>query len=311
MPAEKLPAPVGNLGADSESLMSLGNLGAPLAQRVTLLQPIPPETQPPKGRRDAKARPFEAVPETAAKLKAIVIEDDPVVRSVLCELLESSNEVQVLGEAGTVAQARLLARQQKPAVVFLDVNLPDGSGFDLLPGLEPNTSVVFVTSAEEYAAQAFDCEATDYLVKPVTSERLQKALLRVRQRLIGNTQAASVADSRLTGSFMVKTLTEKRLVKIGDIKSVIAYGEYSWVYWDKSKKGALLRKSLKKWQSELPREQFIRVHRRAIVNLAFMDRVERLPAGRLQIHLRDTPEPILVSLSQTPVVNRRLKASHG
>jgi two-component system LytT family response regulator len=224
------------------------------------------------------------------------------------ELLESSNEVQVLGEAGTVAQARLLARQQKPAVVFLDVNLPDGSGFDLLPALEPNVAVVFVTSAEEYAAQAFDCEATDYLVKPVTAQRLQKALLRVRQRLTAKTQAASLPDSRLTGSFLVKTLTEKRLIKIIEIKSVIAYGEYSWVYWDKSKKGALLRKSLKKWQSELPREQFIRVHRRAIVNLAFMDRVERLPAGRLQIHLRDTPEPILVSLSQTPVVNRKLKA---
>jgi DNA-binding response OmpR family regulator len=308
MSAEKLPAPVSNLGAGSDSLMSLGNPETRLAQRTTQPRLRPPEPQPPKGRPGAKPRPYEAPPETAAKLRAIVVEDDPVVRNVLRELLESSNDVQVLGEAGTVAQARLLAREQKPAVVFLDVNLPDGSGFDLLPDLEPNVSVVFVTSAEEYAAQAFDCEATDYLVKPVTSERLQKALLRVRQRMTGNTQAISVADSRLTGSFLVKTLTEKRLVKISEIKSILAYGEYSWVYWDKSKKGALLRKSLKKWQSELPREQFIRVHRRAIVNLAFMERVERLPAGRMQIHLRDTPEPILVSLSQTPVFNRKLKA---
>ena len=110
------------------------------------------------------------------------------------------------------------------------------------------------------------------------------------------------------GSFLVKTATEKRVVKIRDIKSIIAYGEYSWVYWDKSEKGALLRKSLKKWQSELPREQFIRVHRRAIINLSFMERVERRPGGRLQIHLRDTSEPILVSLSQTPAINRKLKA---
>ena len=310
MSAEKLPAPVSDLGAGGDFLTSLGNPGTRLAQRATQPQPRPPEPQLPKGPR-AKPRPYEAPPETAAKLRAIVVEDDPVVRNVLRELLESSNDVQVLGEAGTVAQARLLAREQKPAVLFLDVNLPDGSGFDLLPDLGPNVSVVFVTSAEEYAAQAFDCEATDYLVKPVTSERLQKALLRVRQRLTGKTQAASVADSRLTGSFLVKTLTEKRLVKISEIKSILAYGEYSWVYWDKSKKGALLRKSLKKWQSELPREQFIRVHRRAIVNLAFMDRVERLPAGRLQIHLCDMPEPILVSLSQTPMFNRKLKALRG
>ena len=306
--AQRLPVPRSNIGAGGDSFMSLRNPGARLPPRIIQPQPPPPDPQPSNSRLDAKTRPFEAPPETAAKLRAIVIEDDPIVRNVMRELLESSNDVQVLGEAGTVAQARLLARQQKPAVVFLDVNLPDGSGFDLLPALEPNVSVVFVTSAEEYAAQAFDCEATDYLVKPVTMQRLQKALLRVRQRLTAKTQAASPPDSRLTGSFLVKTLTEKRLVKISEIKSILAYGEYSWVYWDKSKKGALLRKSLKKWQSELPREQFIRVHRRAIVNLAFMDRVERLPAGRLQIHLRDTPEPILVSLSQTPVVNRKLKA---
>ncbi len=303
--------PASRLGACSDALKSLGNPGASLIQRVAHPQPQLPEAQPPKSRLDAKARPSEAVPEAAAKLRAIVVEDDPVVRRVMRELLAGSNDVQVLGDAGTVAQARVLARQHKPAVLFLDVNLPDGSGFDLLPGLEPNVSVVFVTSAEEHAAQAFDCEATDYLVKPITSERLQKALLRVRQRLAAKTQAAPLADSKLTDSFLVKTLTEKRLVKIAEIKSIIAYGEYSWVYWDKSKKGALLRKSLKKWQSELPRDQFIRVHRRAIVNLAFMDRVERLAAGRLQVHLRDTPEPILVSLRQTPALSRKLKAPRG
>ncbi len=309
--AQRLPVPRSSMGAGGDSGMALGNPGTRLPPRIIQPQPPAPAPQPLTSRPEAKARPFEALPETAALLRAIVIEDDPIVRNVMRELLESSNEVQVLGEAGTVAQARLLARQQKPAVVFLDVNLPDGSGFDLLPALEPNVSVVFVTSAEEYAAQAFDCEATDYLVKPVTAQRLQKALLRVRQRLRAKPQAASLPDSRLTGSFLVKTLTEKRFVKIIEIKSVIAYGEYSWVYWDKSKKGALLRKSLKKWQSELPRDQFIRVHRRAIVNLAFLDRVERLPAGRLQVHLRDMPEPILVSLSQTATVNRRLKASRG
>jgi signal transduction histidine kinase len=176
--AQRLPVPRSNIGAGGDSFMSLGNPGVRLPPRIIQPQPPAPAPQPPNSRLDAKTRPFEAPPETAAKLRAIVIEDDPIVRNVMRELLESSNEVQVLGEAGTVAQAHLLARQQKPAVVFLDVNLPDGSGFDLLPALESNVSVVFVTSAEEYAAQAFDCEATDYLVKPVTAQRLQKALLR-------------------------------------------------------------------------------------------------------------------------------------
>ena len=98
---------------------------------------------------------------------------------------------------------------------------------------------------------------------------------------------------------------------MSEIERIIAYGEYSWVYWQKNKKGALLRKSLKQWQAELPGEQFIRVHRRAIVNLACMERIEKLPSGRMQIHLRDTPEPILVSLRLAPVLNRKLKALRG
>jgi two-component system response regulator AlgR len=98
---------------------------------------------------------------------------------------------------------------------------------------------------------------------------------------------------------------------VEEINRIIAYGEYSWVYWHKNNKGALLRKSLRQWQAELPGEQFIRVHRRAIVNLAWMERIEKLHDGRMQVHLRDTPEPILVSIRLAPVLNRKLKALRG
>jgi len=251
-----------------------------------------------------------AAPGDQGKPRGIIVDDDPLVRGVMRDLLEAANDILIVGEAGTVAQARSLARQQGPDVVFLDVNLPDGTGFDLLPDLRPGTSVVFVTSAEEYAVHAFDCEAADFLLKPVSPERLQKALARVRQRLAAKSAAAATA-SKPGDTFLVKTLTEKRLVKVGEIDRIIAYGEYSWVYWSKNKKGALLRKSLKQWESELPGEQFVRVHRRAIVNLDLMERIEKLPGGRMQIHLRDTPEPILVSLRLAPVLNRKLKTIRG
>ena len=188
------------------------------------------------------------------------------------------------------------------------MNLPDASGFDLLPDLKPTVSVVFVTSAEEYAVHAFDCAAADYLLKPVSPERLKQALTRVRQHVAARPAAVPIASSTLGGSFLVKSLTEKRLVKVSEIERIIAYGEYSWVYWRSGPKGALLRKSLKQWLLELPGEQFLRVHRRAIVNLACMERIEKLPNHRMQIHLRGTAEPILVSLRLAPVLNSRLKA---
>jgi signal transduction histidine kinase len=250
------------------------------------------------------------LPKNLSKLRGIIVDDDPLVRSVMRDLLETTNDILIVGEAGTVAQARLLVKQHGPDVVFLDVNLPDGTGFDLLPDLKPAALVVFVTSAEEYAVHAFDCEAADYLLKPVSPERLQKALARVRQRLAAKPLGAA-ASSKPSDTFLVKTLTEKRLVKVEEINRIIAYGEYSWVYWHNQKKGALLRKSLRQWESELPGDQFIRVHRRAIVNLAWMERIEKLHDGRMQIHLRDTPEPILVSLRLAPVLNRKLKAMRG
>ncbi len=240
-------------------------------------------------------------------LRAIIVDDEPLVRSVLRDFIEKSNDIKVVGEAGTVALARDLTNQHNPNVVFLDINLPDGLGFDLLSNLRPQTAVVFVTSTEEYAIHAFDCEATDYLLKPVSLERLQKALLRVRQNLLVDGKPLSSVSSKLEETFLVKTLEEKRLVKFGDINRIIAYGEYSWVHWAKGR-SAMLRKSLKQWLMELPGEQFVRVHRRAIVNLAFMERIEKISGARMQIYLRDTEEPILVSLRLSPGLNRKLKA---
>jgi signal transduction histidine kinase len=263
----------------------------------------------PDDRAGATAMSAGALPERVGKLSGIIVDDDPLVRSLMRDLLETTNDIHIVGEAGTVAQARALAKQHGPDVVFLDVSLPDASGFDLLPDLKPSASVVFVTSAEEYAVQAFDCEAVDYLLKPVSPERLLKALARVRQRLAA--QPAAAASFQPGGSFLVRTLTEKRLVKVSEIERIVAYGEYSWVYWQKNKKGALLRKSLRQWVKELPGEQFIRVHRRAIVNLACMEHIEKLPKRRMQIHLRDTAEPIPVSLRLAPVLNRKLKALQG
>jgi two-component system, sensor histidine kinase and response regulator len=252
----------------------------------------------------AEAKTSSGFAEQPSRLRGIIVDDDALVRDLLRDLLDRSSDILVVGEAGTVAQARKLVKQQKPQVVFLDVNLPDASGFDLLPDLERGTSVVFVTSAEEHAVHAFDCEAADYLLKPVSPERLQRAVARVRQNA-GALPTPSPGHQQ-KDSFLVKTLTERRLVKLNEIERIIAYGEYSWVYCQKNKKGTLLRKSLKQWLAELPGRQFLRVHRRAIVNLACMDRVERLSGGRVQIHLRDNPEPVLVSLRLAPSLNRRL-----
>jgi DNA-binding LytR/AlgR family response regulator len=253
-----------------------------------------------------KGVPAGAAAAASGKLKGIIIDDDPLVRDILRDLLTNSGDVSVVGEAGSVAQSRQLVAQLNPDVVFLDINLPDASGLELLPLLGPGTLVVFVTSSEEYAVNAFDSDAVDFLLKPVTRERLQRALKRLRQRAAAPAPQRAGARLSLDDTFLVKTMSEKKLILVREVTSVIAYGEYSWVYWDKGK-GALLRKGLKQWESELPEGEFVRIHRNAIVNLAFMERLERLPSGRLQVHLRGSTEPISVSLRLAPSLNRKLK----
>ena len=250
-------------------------------------------------------------PGLGSKLRGMIVDDDPLVRDVLRDVLASQGEVAIVAEAATLAEAGVLARQHEPQVVFLDVKLPDGSGFDLLPKLAAASAVVFVTSAEESGAHAFDCEAADFLLKPVKPERLQRAVARVRQRLAAQGLAPVNAHPAPKDVFLVKTLTGTRVSRVSEIERIIAYGEYSRVYWRKSQRTALLRKSLKQWLAELPAQEIMRVHRRAIVNLAALERVERLPKGRLRIHLNGAAEPIPVSLRLAPVLNRRLKVLRG
>jgi len=234
-------------------------------------------------------------------LTVLIVDDDALVRGTLRDMLERAGVARVLAEAGNAAETRLLLQRHTPDVLFLDAHLPDNSGFELLEELKPTTSVIFLSHAEEHAALAFDCDAVDFLLKPVSAERLLRSLEKVRER-----RPLAREKSRLEDTFLVKTLTEKRLIKVGDIRNIAAYGEYSWVYWDNGK-GAMLRKSLKQWLAELPEEQFLRVHRGAIVNLAFLEKVERLPGGKMQLRLREASEPIAVSLRLVPALNRRLK----
>ena len=280
--------------------------------------PVPRPGSPPPNQRPAGLSP-QFMPSTpaqpaktlaAGRLRGIIVDGEALERRVLRDLLELDHDIEILGEAATLAQARHLAKRCKPNVVLLAVKLPDGLGFDLLACLKPDVSVVFVTSADHYAVHAFDCGAVDYILKPVDGERLRQALSRVRERLSTPGTPAAAPEVKPGDTILIKTLHLETVVKVPQIRSIIAYGEYSRVHWDVGK-SALLRKPLKRWESELPAEEFARVHRHAIVNLAFIESVVKDPPGRLQIRVQGMEEPIQISLRKAPALNRRLKALHG
>lgn len=253
--------------------------------------------------------------DSAAQCKLLVVDDDEQFRGVMTQCL-AKHGFEILG-AATGAEGLALARQMMPDLVLCDLEMPGMDGYEVLMALRRDPllttmPVIFLTGRSNPAQVRFGMNlgADDYLTKPVNQDNLIHAikarLARVRQ--MRNTAPCAVADSRpgLEGTLLVKTLGEKRLVKIRQITHILAYGEYSWVYWEKGK-GVMLRKALKQWLAELPAEQFIRVHRGAIVNLLYLDRVERLPDGRLQVRLYGLADPIHVSLRLAPALNRKLR----
>ena len=254
--------------------------------------------------------------------KILIIDDEDEFRHVIIKFLSKQGFEVMAASDGKAGVG--LAAERLPDLIVCDLNMPGMDGYEVLATLRTDERladipIIFLTgqSHPSQVRHGMSLGADDYLTKPVVLADLQSAIqVRLSRRQAQQQRqkqqieravellGAVKPDQRdpLLGSFLVKTPAEKRLVKVGEIERIIAYGEYSWVYWHKHPKGALLRKSLKQWLSELPGEQFIRVHRRAIVNLAWMERIEKLPDGRMAIEIGDSPAAIIPMSVKDPVV---------
>ena len=139
------------------------------------------------------------------------------------------------------------------------------------------------------------------------AEQQNKIIQRVRQSLDAGDSSSNKHNEHLPDSLLVKTNSRQHFLKLSEVKALLAYGEYSNVYWGKDQH-MMFRKPLKQWEAELPAEWFFRVHRQAIVNLSHLDFVEKHGAGKLRVHLREFNEVIPVSQRETAAFNRCLKA---
>ena len=258
----------------------------------------------------------DAPMETHDYCKILIIDDDESFRSVIVRFLTRNGFEPLAAASGEAGLAQ--AKEQSPDLVLCDLEMPGMDGYSVLAALQRDPRltalpVIFLTgrAAPDQVRMGMNLGVDDYLTKPVNLEDLinaiQARLARVRQRQVAPAPEPARALIRLEDTFIVRTHTKRRLVKIGVITHILAYGEYSWAYWEPGER-AMLRKSLKQWLTELPDGPFVRVHRGAIVNLGYLDRIEKPPGGQMQVYLRNLTDPISVSLRLAPVLNRRLKA---
>jgi two-component system LytT family response regulator len=183
------------------------------------------------------------------KLKAIIIDDEPFVRDDLRDMLAAHKEIEIVGEAGTIAGAKKQLAASSFDVVFLDIQLRGGSGFDLVPLIDISADIIFITAHNEFAVRAFEINALDYLLKPVTRERLAESLWRLLHKEATQPGATGSQPSfEPTDSIFIKTDSGQLFVSLDQIMAISSIGgNYAAVYLTNTEK-LLARKTLKEWE---------------------------------------------------------------
>jgi two-component system, LytTR family, response regulator len=228
---------------------------------------------------------------TRERLSALIVDDERLARQELRTLLALHPEVEVRGEAASVDEAaRQLAREQ-PDVIFLDIQMPGESGFDLFARAPVAARVVFVTAHDDHALRAFEVNALDYLLKPVAPARLAAAIARLRE----DAGAERPARRLEYGDFVFLPVDGRsRFLRVNQIVSIAAAGDATVVSTADGLRGRVPR-SLRSWEERLPPKQFVRIHREALVNLQFVERIEEWSHEAYQVHLRGQPSPLTLS----------------
>jgi two-component system LytT family response regulator len=236
------------------------------------------------------------------RLTALIIDDERLARLNLRKKLSMYSEIEVIGEASGIETGIKAIRDLNPDLLFLDIKLSDGTGFDLLNKAEFNGKVIFQTAYDEYACRAFEINALDYLLKPITKERLKNVIA----NLISSENEKNVRNIqrfRYDDRIMIEQKKNIHFIKVENIICIKADREYTSLF-EKGGKEYLVLKSIGDWQKELPDEHFARVHRNCIINFNYIERSERF-GNTANIFLISIPEPISISRGYYKLIKTR------
>ena len=255
--------------------------------------------------------PDAGTPPDSTTITALLVDDEPRANQRMLKLLAAHPEIEVVGVAGNVAEARAVLETQPPDVVFLDVEMPGGSGLDLLVSVPDTTQVVFVTAREKYAVQAFAAAALDYLVKPVDPERLADTIARIQKQTASTRgqptgdrepgtddldadEAAAVAALGLGDVLSVPLAgkTTSLAVTVGDICWIESLRNYTRVALKPPAGLLFFRRRLSYWDKVVPTSAFARVGRSYIVQVAAIEQIEWSSRTETAVTFGEGVEPL-------------------
>ena len=223
-------------------------------------------------------------------MRTMIVDDERLARQEIKRLLESFSEIEVIAESGVVDEALDIIEKEKPDLLLLDIQMPGKTGFELLDELNgPAPEVIFITAYDEYALQAFEVNALDYLMKPFDKNRLIDSVLKVSKRVEDRRESRRVSDEVETLStkdqVFLKDGDKCWFVELSKVRLFESEGNYVRVYFDDQR--PLILKSLNGLTERLNEKYFFRASRKHIVNLKWIDKVETWFNGGLLVFLKD------------------------
>jgi len=209
------------------------------------------------------------------KLSALIVDDEPLAHQVLLHHLQDQTDIQVVGQCYNATQALQFLASNKVELLFLDINMPALSGMEMLRVLAEKPQVVIVSAYQEYALEGFELDVTDYLLKPVSKERLNSALNKVRKRhemVCGETQSVGKNKAQPVNHIVLKVGREKRKFVLKDVQYFEAYGNYVKL-WSNNKQDncdradmTLVNTTIKRLLENLPIDSFVQIHKSFVIN---------------------------------------------
>lgn len=227
------------------------------------------------------------------KLKSILIDDEPLARKDLKVMLEKLENVEIVGEFACITAAEKFLQNNMPDIIFLDIDLQTENGFDLFNGQKLKSKIIFVTAFDEYALKAFDVNALDYILKPVTLERLNKALERFSEIKLDN-ESEGTAALCYNDCIYVDFSNTMQFVRLNEISHIVADNYYTKVVLKNGKWG-LVHKSMKEWERRLPEKYFVRIHRSTIINIESIEKIEPWFNNAQRVFLKGIQDDFLIS----------------
>jgi two-component system, LytTR family, response regulator len=226
------------------------------------------------------------------KHKALVVDDERLARKQLVEMLEEIQEIDEIYQAEDVKTAKVIIEKNSPNIIFLDIQMPHESGFDLLEQINYSGKVIFVTAYDEYALRAFEVNAMDYLMKPVAFDRLKQSIERIQ---LSENLEPDIKQKLLYSDRLFLTIgVHMHFIKVSSIIAINSDGDYTNIQTQEGIDG-LVAKSMNEWELRLPENNFSRIHRSTIINLEYIEKIEKWFNYSYRVFMKNLKEPLIIS----------------